>query len=61
VSLSHLKSKEGVLMCALFDDNVSSADYIASNNKMIGEQWTVINVEGSGRGLICDAALYLYV
>jgi hypothetical protein len=56
----YLKRKEDDFICALYADDVSGAYYIASDGKMIGEHWTANEVEGSGRGLICDAALYLY-
>jgi hypothetical protein len=36
----------------LFNDAVSSSDYIAWNDRMINERWIGKDVEGSGRGLI---------
>jgi hypothetical protein len=36
----------------LFNDAVSSSDYIASNDGMINEYWIGKDMEGSGIGLI---------
>jgi hypothetical protein len=36
----------------LFNDAVSSSDFIASNDRMINEKWIGKDVEGSGRGII---------
>jgi hypothetical protein len=40
-----------LFVCFLFNDAVTSSDYIVSNSRMISEYWIEEYVEGSGRGL----------
>jgi hypothetical protein len=39
------------LICGLFNDAISSSDYIVSNGTMINEQWVGMGVKVSGRDL----------
>jgi hypothetical protein len=41
-------------MYDFFNDTVNSDDYIAQNDRIINKYLILMDVEGNGRGLICD-------
>jgi hypothetical protein len=49
--------KQFLCLCVLFNDTVSSSDYIALNDNVINEQWIWKDMEGSGHGLVYGSIL----
>jgi hypothetical protein len=52
LKLSHVQFYVIVFICGLFNDNINSSDYIASNDRMISEKRIGEDTEGNGRCLL---------
>jgi hypothetical protein len=43
---------DNIFICGSLNDAASSSDYMASNDRVINEQWLGKDMEGGDRGLI---------